>query len=492
MPEPVLVVDDDPFILGMLTHVGRARGLDVVGVRTQAEATDALDARSFGVAVVDLRTASESGLEIIRQVRARDPSTESIVISEDSRLSSALESYAHDVFAFVPKPFDPAQLFATVDRALERRRGALERRRLTWELALLNEVAEIVASSLELDAVLQRATERLAAAFQADFALVRLLPITGGAPVIVAAVGLPRGAVQAGCDEAPGLWPTDRVMADGAPVRIDDASGEPYASTKIYADHPWRSSVTVPLHSGNEILGALTLASLLAARFTAADESVLRTVGKQFAVAAANAQLYQRVHRAKVEWERTFDAISDPIAVFDGWGKTMRTNAALAHLRGWKITQTQGRTCAEVGFCDGGCPNCCVGLAARENRRIRARDYDRRRPHLRRDHAAGSRERRGGRPVREGSDRGAPARAAAARAQPGAAARRTPSWSRRSIGCARRRPSWCSPRSSPRLVSWSPVWRTSSITRSRASSGTPSWCTKSWPGVPSWRIACKG
>jgi signal transduction histidine kinase/CheY-like chemotaxis protein len=79
-----------------------------------------------------------------------------------------------------------------------------------------------------------------------------------------------------------------------------------------------------------------------------------------------NAQLYERVHRAKVEWERTFDAISDPIAVFDARGRTMRVNAALAALRGWPITQTQGRTCAEVGLCGGGCPDCVVGLASRE------------------------------------------------------------------------------------------------------------------------------
>src|SRR5688572_23999524 len=104
MTEPVLVVDDDPFVLSMLAHAGRARGLDVVGVRSSAEALEMLSARRFGVAVVDLRLGTESGLDVIRHVRAHDPSTESIVISSDNRLSIALESYAHDVFAFVPKP----------------------------------------------------------------------------------------------------------------------------------------------------------------------------------------------------------------------------------------------------------------------------------------------------------------------------------------------------------------------------------------------------
>jgi PAS domain-containing protein len=102
------------------------------------------------------------------------------------------------------------------------------------------------------------------------------------------------------------------------------------------------------------------------ARFSLADEQLLETIARQFAVAATNGQLYERVHRAKIEWERTFDAISDPIAVFDAHGRTMRVNAALATLRAWKITETQGRTCAEVGLCGGGCPGCVVGVAARE------------------------------------------------------------------------------------------------------------------------------
>ncbi|NQW04758.1 MAG: hypothetical protein HQ485_12110 [Acidobacteria bacterium] len=37
---------------------------------------------------------------------------------------------------------------------------------------------------------------------------------------------------------------------------------------------------------------------------------MLMTVGSQLGVAIANFHLYERVLRAKVQWERTFDAIS--------------------------------------------------------------------------------------------------------------------------------------------------------------------------------------
>jgi two-component system NtrC family sensor kinase len=369
MSEPVLVVDDDPFVLGMLAHVGRTRGVDVVGARSPAEAVGLLSARSFGVAVVGLRLGSESGLEVIRQLRAHDPSTESIVISADGRLSSALESYAHDVFAFVPKPFDPAHLFATIDRALERRRGALERQRLTWELSLLNEVAAIVASSLEIEVVMQRAAERIATAFQAELVFVRLRPSDRSDARVVATVGIDPHELERAYDAERGIWPSDRTLQSGAVVRIDAvAEDEPFASAELHRTHGCRSVLSVPIAVNEEVLGAVVVASTTPSRFAEADAQFLQTVGRQFAVAVTNAQLYERVHRAKVEWERTFDAISDPIAVFDARGRTMRVNAALARLREWRITETQGRMCAEVGLCGGGCPDCVVGLASRDHR----------------------------------------------------------------------------------------------------------------------------
>jgi two-component system NtrC family sensor kinase len=360
--DPVLVVDDDPFVLGMLSHVGRARGLEVVGVASGAEAEAVLADRRFSVVVVDLRLGKGSGLDVIRAQRQRDPAVEAIVISADRRLSSALESYAQDIFAFVPKPFDPAQLFAIVDRAIERRRGAIERQRLTWELRLLNEVATTVSASVEIDAALQTGLTRAAEAYDVRWGVLRLKPIDGGRMVVRAAFG----ATREFAEEWYGTrdhWPSDELLETHQPIRADDLPAELLENNS--AGLPIRSSVSVPVMAGAAALGVLTLVSDQVARFTSDDERVLLAIGRQFGVAVANAQLYERVHRAKVQWERTFDAISDPIALFDHQSRTMRTNAALAQLRGWAIKDTQGRTCAEVGLCGGGCPDCLVGQAVR-------------------------------------------------------------------------------------------------------------------------------
>jgi two-component system NtrC family sensor kinase len=351
----------------MAAHVGKARGLEIVGVPSLEEATTALATRTFGVAVVDLRLGTGSGLDVIRLARERDAACEAIVISADRRLSSALESYAQDVFAFVPKPFDPAQLFAVVDRALERRRGTLERQRLTWELRLLNEVATAMSSTIEIAQALQRGLERIAAAFEVPWAVLRLTPLDGGPLAVSAVVGTTLEDAVAAYATRP-AWHSDEVMVTRGPYRIDAMTAEDLGD--LDGRYDIQSSVSVPVVAGDESLGVITLVSQVARRFGPEDEHLLLTLGRQIGVAVANGQLYQRVHRAKVQWERTFDAISDPIALFDGQARTMRANAALATLRGWSVKETQGRTCREVGLCGGDCPHCLVGRAVRGGQRI--------------------------------------------------------------------------------------------------------------------------
>src|SRR6185437_5729274 len=63
------------------------------------------------------------------------------------------------------------------------------------------------------------------------------------------------------------------------------------------------------------------------------------------------------------EWEATFDAIGDPIAVFDRTGVLLRGNAALASCIGRPLTGLRGLTCDEIGLCGGQFPDCAVGRA---------------------------------------------------------------------------------------------------------------------------------
>jgi two-component system NtrC family sensor kinase len=98
-------------------------------------------------------------------------------------------------------------------------------------------------------------------------------------------------------------------------------------------------------------------------RFELADQRLLGVIAGQIGVAVQNARLHDFVRRGKRDWEQTFDAIADPIAVFDSNGALLRGNKALAAHLSRDVTALRGATCQEVGFCTGTGAACTIARA---------------------------------------------------------------------------------------------------------------------------------
>jgi two-component system, NtrC family, sensor kinase len=238
---------------------------------------------------------------------------------------------------------------------------AVDNVRLLWELQTINEIAEGTSRSLELDDVLTGALDRIVKAFDAVGASIRLRDRHSGKYEIAASVGPERLAPFWGGAMA---WPGDQVISTRTAVVVEDLTQTDLPGR---SDTVVRSGISLPLLAGEELLGVLSVGAAKPRRFDAADERLLSIIAGQIVVAVQNARLHDSVVRAKQEWERTFDAISDPIAVFDRHRRLLRGNTALAALLGKHVTTLRGATCNDVGLCGGGCPACAVGRAVTHN-----------------------------------------------------------------------------------------------------------------------------
>src|SRR4029450_6845665 len=158
-PFSLLIVDNDDPVTRRVEAEAGARGHRVDYATPPAAVTAALAGGAFDAALVDLAVGGESGFDVIRRIKERTPDAEIVVMSAGSSLASAIHSYELSAFAFVQKPFDVDQLFATIERALERRQMNLDNRRLVWELQTVNQIADGIARSLELDEVLAGALQ---------------------------------------------------------------------------------------------------------------------------------------------------------------------------------------------------------------------------------------------------------------------------------------------------------------------------------------------
>ena len=143
----VLVVDDEPVIADNLRITLEHAGYEVETAGTTAGALAAVDKRDFALAVVDLMLPDGDGLQVLRQLKARDPSMEVIIMTGYSSIAKAVEAIKQGAFYFVAKPFDTDEMIMLAGKALERRRLVAETSELRRRLNEQSGFAQMLGSS---------------------------------------------------------------------------------------------------------------------------------------------------------------------------------------------------------------------------------------------------------------------------------------------------------------------------------------------------------
>ena len=117
----ILVVEDDDALRGILVSAFEARGYDAKGVADAKSAIRAARDDSPEMAVVDLRLGDESGLDVVRELKAIDASTSIVVLTGYGSIATALESIRLGAAHYLTKPTDPDRILAAFERGLAAR-----------------------------------------------------------------------------------------------------------------------------------------------------------------------------------------------------------------------------------------------------------------------------------------------------------------------------------------------------------------------------------
>jgi two-component system response regulator RegA len=107
----ILLVDDDNVFRQRLARALRDRGFDTLDFENPREAIASARADPPELAVVDLRTPELSGLDVVRMLRAIEPSTRILVLTGYGSIATALEAVKLGAVHYLTKP-------ATVDEIL--------------------------------------------------------------------------------------------------------------------------------------------------------------------------------------------------------------------------------------------------------------------------------------------------------------------------------------------------------------------------------------
>ncbi|MFZ6049018.1 sigma-54-dependent transcriptional regulator [Pseudomonas sp. CR3202] len=131
----VLLIDDDPHLRQALSQTLDLAGLKVQVLGDAQGVADRIDKDWPGVVVTDIRMPGIDGLQLLGQLRERDPDLPVLLITGHGDVPLAVQAMRAGAYDFLEKPFPSDQLLDSVRRALDLRRLVLENRSLRLALS---------------------------------------------------------------------------------------------------------------------------------------------------------------------------------------------------------------------------------------------------------------------------------------------------------------------------------------------------------------------
>ncbi len=116
-PRSLLIVEDDDVLRGRLVRGFRDRGYETREARDYDGALAAAREESPEYLLVDLRMPGRSGLEVIRDIKALDPSTLIVVLTGYGSIATALDAVRLGAADYLTKPADVDTILAAFARA---------------------------------------------------------------------------------------------------------------------------------------------------------------------------------------------------------------------------------------------------------------------------------------------------------------------------------------------------------------------------------------
>jgi len=115
----ILLVDDDPGLLRLLSIRLRAEGFDVEAVESAHKALATLHRFRPDLVITDLRMDKMDGIGLLKELQTRSPGLRVIIITAHGTIPDAVTATQHGAFGFLTKPIDKDELLDLVERALK-------------------------------------------------------------------------------------------------------------------------------------------------------------------------------------------------------------------------------------------------------------------------------------------------------------------------------------------------------------------------------------
>jgi DNA-binding NtrC family response regulator len=150
----ILIIDDEPVLQDVLSTLLRREGFQVVQATTAADGLRQSEEMEVDLVLLDLMLPDKPGLDVLKEIKSRDPEAVVVVITAYSSVETAIAAMRDGAFHYIAKPFKNQEVVLTVRKGLEQRRLRTENRdlrqrleglgTLVWRSQVMEQVIELV------------------------------------------------------------------------------------------------------------------------------------------------------------------------------------------------------------------------------------------------------------------------------------------------------------------------------------------------------------
>jgi len=118
--DKLLLIDDEPDILRVLSISLKADGYDVVSAQNGPEGIAAFEKEKPDIVITDIKMPGMDGIEVLKKIKGLNADTEVIIITGHGDIENAIEALKHGASDYINKPIRDEALAIALGRAREK------------------------------------------------------------------------------------------------------------------------------------------------------------------------------------------------------------------------------------------------------------------------------------------------------------------------------------------------------------------------------------
>src|SRR5438105_12157084 len=113
----LLIVEDDQAVRTTMVTVLELEGYAVDAVASTREALACLETQAYPIVISDIYLDERTGIDVLRTARIQNPECAVILMSGRGSMETVMAATEGGAFEYLAKPFEMAQMIATIKRA---------------------------------------------------------------------------------------------------------------------------------------------------------------------------------------------------------------------------------------------------------------------------------------------------------------------------------------------------------------------------------------